>query len=260
MTKPEKKSETLEVRLPLSQKKAFMAACRRNKTTASDAVRGFVDDFVTRDERTPTVHRLAVPLKEMSMTLKSNPRKSAGMALGLSGLFLALGATPSLADDDLFAAYDKNADGVLTRDELPEGGAQSGAGALMTAMDADQNGKITPQEFLPKATAVSVKNEGEVKEDGMVGTMIHGKRTDYDLTDPEDVKISVVELKSISDGDEAAIDDKMAEMRTMLETGDFGEDGRLDDLIEEAKKDGSHKKKIRRRIEKRIDVEKEIQK
>lgn len=236
-----------------------MAACRRNETTASDAVRGFVSDVIARDERTLTERRLAAPIKEMSMTLKSNPRKSAGMALGLGSLFLVLGVTPSLADDDLFAAYDKNADGVLTWDELPKGGTKSDAGALMMAMDADQNGKITPQEFLPKATAVSVSNEGEVKEDGMVGTMIHGKRTDYDLTDPEDVKISVVELKTSVLGDDAVIEDKMAGLRTMLETGDFGEDGRLDDLLKEAENDGSHKKKIRRRIEKRIDVEKEIQ-
>ena len=46
----EKKSETLEVRLPYSQKIAFMEACRKEGITASEALRAGIAQFLaTRD-------------------------------------------------------------------------------------------------------------------------------------------------------------------------------------------------------------------
>jgi len=42
----EKKSETIEVRVSYSEKLAFMEACKQAGTTASHAIRGYIDDFL----------------------------------------------------------------------------------------------------------------------------------------------------------------------------------------------------------------------
>lgn len=257
-THKEKKSETLEVRLPHTQKKAFMAACRQEGTTASDAVRSFVTEYVAEHERTFKTTPLRGPLKEMSMTIKSHPKKAASAAFGLVGAALMFGATPSMADDDVFAALDKNGDKALTLDELPEGGDKSGASALLSAMDANQDGKISKKEFSPKAKVISVLNEGDTEVDGEKGFIIHGKRTEYDLTNQEQAKIAVIEMKNVYTGEDATDPDaKIAEMRKMLETGDFGDIGTMDELTEgddvdiEVMDDG--RKKIRKRIVKTVE-------
>jgi hypothetical protein len=47
MTQPRlKKSETLEIRLPYPTKLAFMARCRDQGSTASEALRGFIESAV----------------------------------------------------------------------------------------------------------------------------------------------------------------------------------------------------------------------
>ena len=51
MTKRKKKSETLDIRLPLEQKQAFMSAVRSNEETASNAIRRFIADYVSKAEK-----------------------------------------------------------------------------------------------------------------------------------------------------------------------------------------------------------------
>ena len=46
-----KKSETLEIRLPYPTKQAFMARCSDNGRSASDAMRGFIDDYLDGEAR-----------------------------------------------------------------------------------------------------------------------------------------------------------------------------------------------------------------
>lgn len=43
MSRPPKKSETLEIRLPYPTKQAFMARCRDDGRSASEALRGFIE-------------------------------------------------------------------------------------------------------------------------------------------------------------------------------------------------------------------------
>src|SRR5205809_809617 len=50
-----KKSESLEIRLPYPTKQAFMARCRDDGRSASDAMRGFIDYHLARDARRATV-------------------------------------------------------------------------------------------------------------------------------------------------------------------------------------------------------------
>ena len=45
--KPEKKSETIEVRVSYTEKLAFMEACKQAGTTASHAIRGYISDVLS---------------------------------------------------------------------------------------------------------------------------------------------------------------------------------------------------------------------
>ncbi|MEM6900271.1 MAG: energy transducer TonB [Pseudomonadota bacterium] len=92
----EKKSETLEVRMPHSKKQAFMAACERQGITASEAVRTFVDEYLKRSRRA----KLKTIAKDMTMKLLDNPLKTTGSMTVLVFAALAVSAAPSAAEDD----------------------------------------------------------------------------------------------------------------------------------------------------------------
>ncbi|MEO9970255.1 MAG: hypothetical protein ABJG15_10635 [Hyphomonadaceae bacterium] len=106
----EKKSETLEVRLPHSKKEAFKAACEEEGITASHAVRTFIDAYLKRSARVK-LKRIA---EDITMKLFRNPLKTAGIAG--TGIIAAIlfSASPSMAEDDAFALLDMNNDGYLT--------------------------------------------------------------------------------------------------------------------------------------------------
>ena len=100
-----KKSETLEVRLPHGAKTAFMARCRDEGQTASEAVRGFIEaELVSRGRRGRLWAWQAV-------------------AAAVAGLALGAVAAPSLAqtspsDRAAFQRLDRNHDGVLSLAEF----------------------------------------------------------------------------------------------------------------------------------------------
>lgn len=97
-----KKSETLEVRLPFSTKERFMARCRDDGRSASEAVRGFIEGEIDGPVRSGRSRVWQVLIAA-----------SAGLALGAV-------AAPSLAKASAQTAFeqvDSNGDGVLTRAE-----------------------------------------------------------------------------------------------------------------------------------------------
>ena len=107
MTAPRapKKSETLEVRLPHHTKTAFMARCRNDGQTASEAVRGFIEAEVAAGAR-----------RTRSRLWQMTAAAAAGLALGAV-------AAPSLArtaapDEAAFARLDRNQDGALSLAEF----------------------------------------------------------------------------------------------------------------------------------------------
>jgi hypothetical protein len=106
--KPPKKTETIEVRLSHEAKDAFMAQCRREQRTASEAVRLFIDAQIAP---TPTTRLRPVPHWRV-------------IAAGLAGLALGVGAAaPSFArsapgTQAAFEQLDRNQDGVLSYQEF----------------------------------------------------------------------------------------------------------------------------------------------
>lgn len=96
-----KKSESLEIRLPFSTKERFMALCRDDGRSASEAVRGFIET-------------------EIEGRARSRSRVWQVLMAAIAGLALGAVAAPSLAKASAQTAFeqlDRNGDGVLTKAE-----------------------------------------------------------------------------------------------------------------------------------------------
>jgi hypothetical protein len=125
MTPRLKKSETLEIRLPYHTKLAFMARCRDEGRSASEALRHFIDGH-----------------------LDGRPARGGGrMRNLLAGALVAAAvgaiALPSLARPSLRAEFDR-----LAAD--PAAGISL---ADFARLDANHDGKITFEEFRAQAAA-----------------------------------------------------------------------------------------------------------
>ena len=106
MSRMPKKSETLEVRLPFETKTAFMARCRDDGRTASEAVRDFIDGEIGARG----VGRLRL-----------RPWQAAVAAI--AGLAIGAVAAPSIAETTnasrpAFQQLDRNGDGALSFEEF----------------------------------------------------------------------------------------------------------------------------------------------
>jgi hypothetical protein len=106
--KAPKKNETIEIRLSHEAKTAFMDRCRRDRRTASEAIRLFIEAQLDRQPRIP---RQRLPSWRI-------------MAAGLIGAALGLGAAaPSFAHATgtsraAFERLDRNHDGVVSYEEF----------------------------------------------------------------------------------------------------------------------------------------------
>jgi hypothetical protein len=113
MTRPPKKSATLEIRLPHAVKEAFMARCRAEGSSASDVLRAFIDAHLARlQPQEPSMHAFK-PLVR--------PALAAGALIAISAVFVFAATGPSRAAPDLRTAFnrlDRNHDGQLTLEEF----------------------------------------------------------------------------------------------------------------------------------------------
>lgn len=134
--RPEKKSETLEIRLSHSKKTAFQKACENEGITASQAVRTFIDVYLKRARRM-TLQRIA---EDISMTLIKNPLKSSITLTSLSGLtiaFFLFGAGVSAAQDE--NAQPINLPTISYPDELIKQGV---TGKCEATFDVAKSGRV----------------------------------------------------------------------------------------------------------------------
>lgn len=106
-----KKSETVEIRLSHPAKTAFMARCRAEGRTASDAIRQYIEAELDGAARRPT--------KVFSGWRALIVAAGAGLALGaVAAPSLAQSSSQSKgADAERFDHLDRNHDGVLSRAE-----------------------------------------------------------------------------------------------------------------------------------------------
>jgi hypothetical protein len=208
MTRREKKSETLEIRLPYTQKQAFMAACRERGVTASDTLRRLIDE-----EMTPVSEG-----RSWARTLRRNPLKAAASFVGTALAAVTFSTGASFAEDDVFDRLDRDSDGVVTYEEF-EKGLQQGdraevetkvelrngqtasvrsydpqeaetAERLFSGMDDDDNSVLTAGELEGEGSfvrrSIHLDTTGEERS-----TVITVELVEYDLTVPGRQSISV---------------------------------------------------------------------
>lgn len=217
MKRPEKKSESLEIRLPYSQKLAFMEACREDGTTASDTLRRLIADELERKARPE-------PQRSWTMTIRNNPLR---IAAGFAGTALAaatFGAGISMADDEVFDAFDRNGDGAITYSEFlgphDEGGQgdQSGHRELFEALDIDNSQTLDRDEFEGRGS-FSRRSDRVIERDGKESRVIGVEVFDYDLAEEGSTSISITaETRSIDpDTGPEEVERLFAELETKID-------------------------------------------
>lgn len=180
----EKKSESLEIRLPYSQKTAFIEACREQGISASEALRAQIDLFVEDVSAPQKPNRLGA-----AFDMIKRHRKKAIASLTALAASLSIGlALPSQADEPLFSAYDRNGDGVLTAGEISPNDS-----AIFAALDKDHSGEITEDEFDKNAEIVEIidtikpgENPGDPSK-RLVGI----ERTTFELNGTDQVNVFI---------------------------------------------------------------------
>ncbi|MEM1379926.1 MAG: hypothetical protein AAGH41_04790 [Pseudomonadota bacterium] len=208
MKRPEKKSESLEIRLPYSQKRAFMEACRERGVTASDTLRQFIADDIEALER-------ANAPRTWSATVRNNPLKTAAGAAGAALAAAALGTAPSFADDDVFSRFDRNGDQQVSYSEFlnelgsalgqPAPPAPAGVAAplppapgdtherLFSALDADGSGALTTEEFAPE-DEIFKRTDNVLAINGQETRLLGVEFYTYDLTERGSVSVKLSAL------------------------------------------------------------------
>lgn len=208
MNELEKKTERIEIRVRHSKKQAFNTACENSGDTPSSALRRFIDGYIKRADQ----DAFADGIRAMGrMTRRRWLPISAGVtALLLGGIFAFQALQPAPQDGPivtastedfppidytLFAAYDKNANGVLDLGEVAENDEH-----LHRVLNLDGEAGIAPSEFYTKA-----KMRWQYVEKNSVKTDVDGaglptariikprdtKIVEFDLTDSNFPKIQV---------------------------------------------------------------------
>jgi len=193
MSKAEKKSEVLEVRLPHETKKAFMEACKDKNKTASGVLRTAIDGFLASGVVGPVRSRLRDTVFVVIGTAIG------AFAYAWAHAFLAV---PEVADNPLaqlyFAQVDTNGDLRVSREEFV---------AAITARGTLSRDEIGSDEtvlrttgvalIIPQAQSVQLKNTGRL--DGCFKTLAETGNTEqsrefYSLDKNQDNQLSVTEF------------------------------------------------------------------
>ena len=158
MTRKEKKSESLDVRLPHSVKQEFMQTASARGETASEAVRRFIETYLNETPSGST----STPIGSLMTMAKPHLTKLAAMTGAIAAGAFALTLMPTaVADGSAFERLDKNADGAITPGEIGTDDE-----ILFEALDKDQSGTITPDELQSKTTIIRVTEEGVFEGSG----------------------------------------------------------------------------------------------
>jgi len=253
MKRREKKSESLDIRLPYQQKQDFMAATKQQGETASQVLRGFISDYIEEARLAEQPSKV----QEISMTLARHRFKSIATAAGAAIGVFSVTALPSAADSTVFEQLDKNKDGILTEGEIAPGFDAD----IIKKLDTDGSGGVSQAELEAAGDHIIIHNvETDSEEDGNTVTRkrmkvlkfsdsadgeIHGE-----VTTEIDRKIVIKRSDSGSELSEEELEALIAEALSEVHDGSFdGEDFDTETIFEDIDDDGNKRiivKKMKR--------------
>ncbi|MCR9080187.1 MAG: hypothetical protein NXH78_13905 [Hyphomonadaceae bacterium] len=214
----EKKSESLDIRLPFEQKREFMDATRQRGETASSALRRFISTYIEEARLAEQQN----PVQEITMTLARHRFKSIATAAGAALGVFSVTALPSAADSTAFDALDKNNDGLITEGEILPGQDAD----IIAKLDTDGSGGVSKEELEAAGNRIVIKN---TSSDG--------------AEDGEKVTKKVVKILEFSDGEDGEIHGEVStktEKHVIVKRIEGGEElseAELSALLEEALSD-----------------------
>ena len=225
----EKKSETIEVRLPYSQKTAFMGACQEKGISASEALRSQIDTFIGSPAPSQKRNQFGATFNMIRLHSKKSIATLTALATS-AALFAAL---PSSADEKLFDAFDKNNDGVISLSELG-----SKDDRVISILDQDGSGDISRDEFRRKTEVIDVRdNTTSDAGDGKPEIRtLQVERTVLELQGEGSISISIQRW-----AEDIAIDASEADVEAMI--------GKMRENVETMDDSGPHMHKIKKKIE-----------
>ncbi len=227
----EKKSESLDIRLPYEQKRAFMEATRKRGETASQALRHFITQYIEEVRLADQSN----PVQEITMTLARHRFKTIATAAGAALGAFTITALPSAADSTAFEYLDKNGDGLITEGEIFPGHDAD----IIAQLDTDGSGGVSQAELEAAGNHIVVKRD--VIDDEGTGPI---------------VKTGTVKVLSFSDEEGGDIHGEIStttERKVIIKRIESGEElseEELDALLQEALSDSG----ISLDMDKEVDV------
>lgn len=235
----EKKSESLDIRLPFEQKREFMEATRKRGETASSALRRFIATYIEEARLAEQPN----PVQEITMTLARHRFKSIATAAGAALGVFSVTALPSAADAKAFDALDKNNDGMITEGEILPGEDAD----IIARLDTDGSGGVSREELAAAGNRIVIqKTSTDGEEEGQTVTRKTVKILEFSDNEDGEIRGEVstnvekrVVVKRIDGGDELS----KAELSALLEQaldeagvedhGDVDVDIMVDQIVEE---------------------------
>jgi predicted DNA-binding protein len=215
MKRREKKSESLDIRLPFQQKQDFMAATKQRGETASQALRQFISTYI-EDAR---LAEQSSTVQEITMTLAKHRLKSLATAAGAALGVFSIAALPSAADSTVFERLDKNKDGLITEGEILAGHDAD----IIAQLDTDGSGGVSQAELEAAGNRIEiVQTTDDSEENGEKVT----KKT-----------IKVLEFKDHEGGEihgEVKIESRKKIIVKRMDSGEELSEADLEVLIQEA--------------------------
>lgn len=211
----EKKSESLDIRLPFEQKREFMDATRKRGDTASNALRGFIANYIEEARLAEQPN----PVQEITMTLARHRFKTIATAAGAALGVFSVTALPSAADSTAFEALDKNNDGMITEGEILPGEDAD----IIAQLDTDGSGGVSREELEAAGNRIVIKKtSSDGEDDGQTVT----KKT-----------VKILEFSDSKDGEIRGEVSTNVEKRVVVKRIDGGEElseAELSALLEQA--------------------------
>ena len=230
----EKKSESLDIRLPYEQKREFMEATRKQGETASQALRRYIAAYIEEARLAEQPNTV----QEITMTLARHRFKTIATAAGAALGVFSVSALPSAADSTAFDALDKNKDGMITEGEILPGQDAD----IIAKLDTDGSGGVSQAELEAAGNRIVIK---KTHEDGEEGGKTVTKKTVkiLEFSDDKDGEIhgevstkteKHVVVKRIDGGDELSEEELSRLLEEALSESGVGEhhDVEVDVIVE----------------------------